>query len=388
MDNNLTYISLFSSSGVGCYGFKLENFDCIATNELIERRLNIQKINNKCLFNSGYILGDVTAPDVKFSILEEVDKWNNLGKGVDVIVATPPCQGMSVANHKKKPNEIERNSLVNESIYLIKKIKPKIFIIENVSSFWKTGCFYDDRIVPIGDMIMSELSEFYKIDHKILNFKNYGSNSSRSRTLVIGVRNDILNLTTPEMLYPEYREEKKLFEIIGNMMPLKWGQYDPNDFYHSFRVYPERMRDWISSLKQGESAFDNKDDFKKPHKIVNGTVIINKAKNSDKYTRQVYNKVAPCIHTRNDQLASQNTVHPIDDRVFSIRELMMLMTIPESFKWMAKDLNELNNLSHDEKLKISKKEEINIRQSIGEAVPTEIFRQLARKINQFIKQKL
>ena len=49
--NNLTYISLFSSAGVGCYGFKMEGFECIATNELIERRLNIQKINKKCIKN-------------------------------------------------------------------------------------------------------------------------------------------------------------------------------------------------------------------------------------------------------------------------------------------------------------------------------------------------
>ena len=40
-----TYISLFSSSGVGCFGFKEENFECVVTNEIIERRLNVQKIN-------------------------------------------------------------------------------------------------------------------------------------------------------------------------------------------------------------------------------------------------------------------------------------------------------------------------------------------------------
>ena len=48
IDNRRTYISLFSSAGIGCYGFKLENFDCVATNELIARRLEIQKYNNKC----------------------------------------------------------------------------------------------------------------------------------------------------------------------------------------------------------------------------------------------------------------------------------------------------------------------------------------------------
>ena len=33
-----TYISLFSSAGVGCYGFKQEGYYCIATVELLERR--------------------------------------------------------------------------------------------------------------------------------------------------------------------------------------------------------------------------------------------------------------------------------------------------------------------------------------------------------------
>ena len=42
----MNYISLFSSAGVGCFGFKVEGFDGIATSELIERRLNVQKINN------------------------------------------------------------------------------------------------------------------------------------------------------------------------------------------------------------------------------------------------------------------------------------------------------------------------------------------------------
>ena len=47
IQNKPTYISLFSSAGVGCYGFKLEGFECIATNELLEKRLNIQKLNKK-----------------------------------------------------------------------------------------------------------------------------------------------------------------------------------------------------------------------------------------------------------------------------------------------------------------------------------------------------
>ena len=39
MKKPLTYISLFSSAGVGCYGFKLNGFECIATNELFNQKI-------------------------------------------------------------------------------------------------------------------------------------------------------------------------------------------------------------------------------------------------------------------------------------------------------------------------------------------------------------
>lgn len=102
IQNKPTYISLFSSAGVGCYGFKIENFECIATNELLEKRLNIQKLNNKCRFESGYIVADIKEEATKELIYKEIEKWKNIGNDrVDVVIATPPCQGMSVANQKK-----------------------------------------------------------------------------------------------------------------------------------------------------------------------------------------------------------------------------------------------------------------------------------------------
>lgn len=388
INNKLTYISLFSSAGVGCYGFKVEDFECIATNELIERRLNIQKINNKCSFDSGYISGDITDKNIQNKIYNEIKLWNKMGNDrVDVVVATPPCQGMSVANHKKKDDEIIRNSLIVESVKIVKKVLPRFFVFENVSAFWKTGCTYNDEVVSIGDMINSELSTEYIIDNRILNFKNYGSNSSRTRTLVIGVHKSESDFILPLELFPKYREEKTLRDVIGTMPELSWGEYNDTDFYHSFREYPIHMRDWISNINEGESAFDNIDDAKKPHKIINGEIVINKSKNGDKYKRQIFDKVAPCIHTRNDQMASQNTVHPNQDRVFSIRELMKMMSIPDSFKWLELSLYDLNSKSYKEKKVISKKEEMNIRKSIGEAVPTEVFRQIANNIKKYLNKK-
>lgn len=388
-DKTLTYISLFSCAGVGCFGFKKAGFECIATNELIERRLNVQKFNNKCKYESGYICDDITTDETKDKIFAEIKKWEKLGNDrVDVLIATPPCQGMSVANHKKAENEIVRNSLVVESIHLIQNINPRFFIFENVAAFMKTGCTAPDgTIKAIGDVIYEELSDKYIIVSRILNFKNYGSNSSRTRTVVIGVSKEMSEYVAPIELYPTYVEEMTLKQVIGNMPKLEWGEICPTDFYHAFRTYPEEMRCWIHDLKEGECAFDNKDELKRPHKVVDGKAVPNIRKNGDKYTRQCWDKVAPCIHTRNDQLASQNTVHPEEDRVFSIRELMKIMTIPSDFKWVDKSLEELNAMSEKSKIALLKKEEIKIRQSIGEAVPTEIFFQIACNIREIMEQE-
>lgn len=387
-----TYISLFSSAGVGCFGFKQENFECIATNELIQRRLDIQKFNHKCKYSSGYICGDITSEEIKEKLFSEVNLWKkqeNL-KQVDVIIATPPCQGMSVANHKKNSKEILRNSLVIESIKIIKVLKPKFFLFENVPAFMKTICTDEDGSdKTIEKAIQDNLGDAYSYTYKIINFKNYGACSSRQRTIVIGVSNDYANEVSPFELYPDRKEELTLRKVIGQMPSLtRMGEIDPKDIYHSFRPYPEHMRCWISSLKEGQSAFDNPNDFEKPHQIVNGEIVINKQKNADKYKRQYWDKVGPCVHTRNDQLASQNTVHPKDDRVFSIRELMRMMTVPESFKWVEEDLNALNALPQKEKERFLKKEEIKIRQSLGEAVPTIIFKEIAHKIKEILSHPL
>ena len=383
-NGSLTYISLFSCAGVGCYGFKQEDYKCIATNEIVERRLEVQKANNKCELESGYIAGDITTQEVKDKIYKEINKWKRKGNDrVDVVVATPPCQGISVINHKKNDGDIERNSLVVESVEIVKSIKPRFFVFENVMAFQKTLCITpEEKTMPIGEYIRSELGEQYIISGRIMNFMNYGSNSSRTRTLMIGVDKAYKNNIVPMDIYPKYCKEKTLRDVIYNYPRLGWGEIDANDFYHAFRTYDVRMRDWIHDLKEGESAFDNAEPEKRPHRVVDGKIVENIRKNRDKYTRQPWDRFIQCVHTRNDQLAAQNTIHPEQDRVFSVRELMDMMTIPRTFKWMPQDLNELNALEEDEKRKIYKQHEVNIRQCIGEAVPSEIMRQVANNIKQ------
>ncbi len=380
MKRKYNYISLFSSAGVGCYGFKMEDFECIATNELIESRMQIQIANKKCKYPSGYITGDITKEDTKAKLYKEIHFWQKKEKieQVDVVIATPPCQGMSTANYKKK-NEIKRNSLVVEAIDIIEKINPKIFVFENVSAFMKSLCIdKDESILSIKDCIYKHLSDNYNIYYKVVNFKDYGVPSSRPRTLVIGTLKSLINLS-PLNIFPMSKNQITVRDVIKNLPKLEFGEIDSKDIYHAFRKYPEYMREWIHSIKEGESAFSISNPVK-PYKIVNGKrVELKGSYMGNKFRRMFWDQPAPCIATRNDQLASQSTIHPEQDRVLSIRELMRVMSIPDSFVWTDKNTLGLSNIQAQAFLK---KNELNIRRSIGEAVPTEIMRQIAHNIKE------
>lgn len=388
-----TYISLFSSAGIGCYGFKMAGFECIATCELLSRRLDIQRYNHKCRYESGYICGDMTLDETKERIDSEFALWqkNHKVKDLDVLIATPPCQGMSYANHKKTnaDKEMKRNSLVIESIIMTKRLHPKFFVYENVKAFLGTACLdTDGQYKAIKDAIAQNLDGEYNILYRIINFKDYGCPSSRTRTLVIGVRKDIFDIT-PYDIFPDKKDEIKLRELIGNLPALNtMGEISDDDIYHAFRKYDPIMLPWIENLKEGQSAFENEDPDRRPYHIVDGVKVPNVEKNGDKYTRQYWDKVAPCIHTRNDILASQNTIHPRDNRVFSIREVMLMMSVPNSFEWWYIPYKELNLLPLEEKQKYLKKNSTNIRQNLGEAVPTVIFNQIAVKLSNLLDSLL
>ncbi len=379
-----TYISLFSSAGVGCYGLKENGFECVATSELLEPRLKIQRLNKKCKYDTGYILGDIKDKTNKKRIFDEIDYWKKEENvsDIDVVIATPPCQGISTANYKKK-NEQERNSLVVEAITLIKSIQPKVFILENVRSFITTACTdTNGEIKTIGQTIDDHLGELYVIEKRMINFKDYGVPSSRPRTLVIGTRKTEKYMS-PLNLFPLPEKQISLRDAIGNMKAFSTpGEYDKSDCLHFFRAYDDYMRVWIHDLKEGESAFNN-DENKRPYRIIDGKKVPLKSGHlGNKFRRLYWDKPCACVTTRNDQLAAMDTIHPRDDRVLSIRELMKVMTIPDDFIWVRDGEKECSSI--DEHTEYLRKNELSIRRCIGEAVPTRIIGKIARNLSDML----
>ncbi len=372
----LNYISLFSSAGIGCFGFKNNDFENVLTAELLKERINIQKINDVSV-NEGYIQGDISELEIQEKINKRINKFN---AEIDVIVATPPCQSVSTLN-KKNAGDIKRNSLITQSIQLVKNVRPKYFVFENVRSFLKALCIdLDGETKTVKESIEINLGSEYLIRMDVVNFKDYGTNSSRPRTLVIGTRKDLKN-TSPNHIWPNKESGSTLRESIGHFKNLeKMGEYDPKDPWHFYREFDLKMLDWIKNLKEGESAFDNANENERPHKIIDGVLIPHANKMTNKYKRMHWDQIPPCVHTRSDVLAAQYTIHPTQNRVLSISELKQLMNIPDNYKFVKESVDEILSLSKDEIRKFTKRNELNIRRVIGEAVPYNIFESIARNI--------
>jgi DNA (cytosine-5)-methyltransferase 1 len=156
MEKKFNYVSLFSGAGIGTSKFKSIGGECLATAEYHENRMNIQRLNKIGIDEESYFIGDIRQ---QYDQINTKIKKHLGSKKLDLVIATPPCQGMSLMNHKKNSKEIIRNSLIVDSINFVNKVKPKIFIFENVRSFLETEATDDDgKLKKINLIIKSKLS--------------------------------------------------------------------------------------------------------------------------------------------------------------------------------------------------------------------------------------
>ena len=119
--------------------------------------------------------------------LQDICKWDK-NIEVDLIMHGSPCQDFSLAGLQAggDAGSGTRSSLMYETIRIVKKLKPKYVIWENVKNLLgdKHRHNFDNYL-----KIMEELG--YKSYYKVLNAKDYGIPQNRERVFTISIRNDI-----------------------------------------------------------------------------------------------------------------------------------------------------------------------------------------------------
>ena len=97
-NKRLKGVSLFASAGIGETYFKDIGIDIVVANELIERRANLYKAINP---ETEVVCGDITDKNIFNKII------NLCPEKIDFLLASPPCQGMSVAGKNRCQNTME-----------------------------------------------------------------------------------------------------------------------------------------------------------------------------------------------------------------------------------------------------------------------------------------
>src|SRR4051794_10874387 len=89
-------------------------------------------------FGSGRLDKRLPAARIHFG---DIEKWEPTEDDLhaDVVVGGPPCQGFSALNRNKKGTE--RNRLWEEYVRIVAKVRPQVFVIENVDRFLKSDEF-------------------------------------------------------------------------------------------------------------------------------------------------------------------------------------------------------------------------------------------------------
>ena len=124
----LTVLDLFAGAGGLSYAFHEEGFDVLAAVELDGRAIETytESFVGRYSPKTEPIHGDVTHPETKARIEKAVET-----KGLDVLIGGPPCQDFSPARLKREPVE-GRASLVFTYIDLMRELRPRAFLFENV----------------------------------------------------------------------------------------------------------------------------------------------------------------------------------------------------------------------------------------------------------------
>lgn len=288
--NGYTFIDLFAGAGGLSCGMVMAGYTPIASIEIMKEAVETYKYNfidNK-KFEEIVESRDIRENIVKNELYKYVDN-----KIVDVIVGGFPCQGFSMAG--KRVVEDPRNSLYLDMLEIVKKLKPKVLIMENVEGILS---ILDGQIVK---KIIQDYEKIgYKITYKVLNAADYGVAQTRKRVIFIGNRLNLKNYH-PKPIYLE-SEYKTLGQAINKYMKMQ----ENKEINHIFTNHSTKIKQKIIETPESKSMYGNY---------------------SDAWKKSPWDKPSCTVKENHGGV----NLHPKLPRALTPRELASLQSFPDDF---------------------------------------------------------
>lgn len=338
----LNGLSLFSNVGIAEAYLKDVGIDVVLANEIDEKRARFYQ---EIYPDAHMICGDITDEKIRDEIVKEA-----IQKKVEFIIATPPCQGMSEAGLRLEFDP--RNQLIFYAVDVIKKVKPKFVLLENVPKQLTTKIEYNGEVILIPEYIKRELGADYSFNKETLVMaKDYGVPQLRERNIFLLVKKDLDYIWE----FPQKQQEITLEDAIGSLPSLdpllregvdetirRFPEYEKKreaglqvSKWHYPPKHSWKQVEWMMHTPTGKSAIYNETYY--PQKE-DGTPV--KAHHNN-YRRLKWDMPCRTVTQNNGVISSLACVHPgrkyisdsgeilySDPRVLTIYELMIVMSLP------------------------------------------------------------
>lgn len=288
--NGYNFIDLFSGAGGLSCGLTMAGFTPVGSVEIMPEAVETYKHNfvKQKGFEENVETRDIRSPEVKQQLYTSVE-----GKEVHLIVGGFPCQGFSMAGHRVVTDP--RNSLYLEMLEIVKNIKPKFVVMENVEGL---RSMLDGKVEA---KIISDYKEIgYDINVTVLNSADYGVPQIRKRVIFIGNRIGATNYHPKPIYKPDN------YETLGDA--IKKYMYIPENkqINHIFTRHSETMIRQLEALPEGQSLYGNY---------------------SDAWKKSPWDKPSCTVKENHGGV----NIHPKFPRVLTPRELAALQSFPDDF---------------------------------------------------------
>ena len=230
---------------------------------------------------------------------QDITKWDK-DVEVDLIMHGSPCQDFSVAGKQAGGNEGSgtRSSLMYETVRIVKKLKPKYVVWENVRNILSKN-----HVHNFNNYISTMELLGYKNYYQVLNAKDYGIPQNRERVFTISILGDDnfifpekqeLKLRLKDMLEYEVDEKYYISETVANK--IQSDLINKNTLMIDLcqwrrEGHPREYNDISPTLSSR--------DYKEPRCIQVGNLSGGKWDKINESCRRVYDEegISPTIHT-------------------------------------------------------------------------------------------
>lgn len=337
VENNYKFADLFAGAGGFTVGFKQAGYDAIKAVEFDPSIANTYEMNNP---STTMIVDDI----------KNVDRTNEFQyNDVDIIVGGPPCQGFSMAGARNRDGFMgdPRNYLFKHYFNIVKKVKPKAFVLENVKGLlsMEKGAIFREIKRIFSDKSLLD-GDYYNLYWRVAKAVEFGVPQKRERVIVIGVLNgdytkkDFENIwenTKKQILekHPTYFDRVTLRDAIGNMPePTEDGVIEdpaPETNYEKFlykegkiynhtkRHYSEKVLARLAHINPGENFTKLNENIRSVH--------------SGSYGRMKWDEPTMTITTRFDTPSGGRFTLPDQDRTLTVREAARVQSFPDSYRF-------------------------------------------------------